>query len=286
MSSEILFAAVEQFAAVTSKIDDAGLERPWVWKSYEEGIRFAFFRTYEELRELAARLYAERSRQTLPVSAAQHALGQYHAAYRDLQAVLLGISFDTMKLAPAPGEWSIGRILPHMFQTSGSFFANIVFALERGRSQETSPIRMEDADWDRIWTGDPFEQMIEQAEPAELLSYYDHLHGRILGELAGITQDELSIPSLWWEDEPYSIEFRLHRLDSHFRQHTVQVEKTLAMLGFAPNEAKRLLRWIYNALAEVESAQIGALDFGIEQCRRAAEVITKRAVEIGHLVQP
>jgi hypothetical protein len=94
----------------------------------------------------------------------------------------------------------------------------------------------------------------------------------------------LAVGSWWWEDEPYSIEFRLHRFDSHLRQHTVQVEKTLAMLGLAPNEAKRLLRLIYNALAEVESAQIGAWDFGIEQCQKLALDVTARAEGISQLI--
>jgi hypothetical protein len=286
MSTDSLIVAVGQFAAATIHCDDADLERAWVWRSYEEGIRFSFFRTYEELRELAARLSYLRSLLASPVSTAQHALGQYHAAYRDLQAVLLGVSLDQMSLAPAPGEWAIEQILPHMFKTSGSFFANIVFALERGRAMQKTPIRMADDDWDKVWVGDPFEQVIENADLPVLLSYYEQLHGRILNELVGITQEELSTLSQWWEDEPYPLEYRLHRLDSHFRQHTVQVEKTLALLGLAPNEAKRLLRLIYNALAEVECVRIGAGDFGAKECGQLASVISARAMEIGQLIHP
>jgi mRNA-degrading endonuclease YafQ of YafQ-DinJ toxin-antitoxin module len=284
MSTDSLRNAVERFAAVTVFCEDADLERAWEWKSYDEGIRFAFFRTYEELRELAACLSSLRNQQTLPPSTTQHALGQYHAAYRDLQAVLLGLSFDQMAQAPAPGEWSIKQILPHIFRTSGSFFANIVFALERSRVDGKPPARMAEDNWDKIWAGDPFEQVMENADLPVVFPYYDQLHQRILHELSGITQAELAILSLWWEDEPFTLEFRLHRLDSHFRQHTVQVEKTLAMLGLAPNEAKRLLRLIYNALAEVESLQIGAWDFGVEQCQRLAADITARAGEISQLI--
>ena len=41
--------AVEEFARVTQGAAAADLERPWVWGAYdEEGVRFAFFRTYEE----------------------------------------------------------------------------------------------------------------------------------------------------------------------------------------------------------------------------------------------
>lgn len=76
------------------------------------------------------------------------------------------------------------------------------------------------------------------------------------------------------------VEFRLHRFDSHLRQHTVQVEKTLDMLNLQPNEARRLLRLIYTALAEVEGTAIGALGFGLEQRAALAGKIAKRTDEI------
>jgi hypothetical protein len=285
MSRDDLRSAVEQFASVTVQIDDAGLERAWEWQSYDEGIRFAFFRTYEELRELAARLAAQRCRQGPPPSTAQHALGQYHAAYLDLQAVLLGLNNEQLALQPAPGEWSVIQILPHIIEATGGFFANIVFALERGRSnQGTPPVRMTKEDRVKFWAGDPFYQVLDSTDAGEIISYHDSFHQRILRELAGIQEQELAIPSWWWEDEPYTLEFRLHRFDSHLRQHTVQAEKTLAMLGFAPNEAKRLLRWIYNALAEVENTQIGAWDFGADQRQQAAAQIAARAEEIAQLI--
>ena len=58
------------------------------------------------------------------------------------------------------------------------------------------------------------------------------------------------------------------------------MEKTLELLGLDPNEAKRLLRLIYTALAEVEGAAIGAPGFGLEPRAALAEKIAKRADEI------
>ncbi|MBW2647912.1 MAG: hypothetical protein JRE23_17415 [Deltaproteobacteria bacterium] len=113
-----------------------------------------------------------------------------------------------------------------------------------------------------------------------MLEYYDELHTRILREFASITQDELQTPSKYWEDTPMAVDFRLHRFDSHLRQHSVQVEKTLAALSFFPSEAMRLLRLVYNALAEVEGKQIGDWETGAERCRSLAETITKRTDEI------
>ena len=77
------------FAALMLPLTEKELERNWKWKDHdEEGIRFAFFVTLQELRHLAVTLSA-----TLPKpTAAQHILSQYHAAYMDLQAAVLGLS--------------------------------------------------------------------------------------------------------------------------------------------------------------------------------------------------
>ena len=62
MINPSLARAVERFANLTQDVTDSDLDREWAWGAYEsEGIRFAFFRTYEELRELAVRMVAERA---------------------------------------------------------------------------------------------------------------------------------------------------------------------------------------------------------------------------------
>ena len=69
-----LARAIEQFAAVTQGAPDSELDREWAWGAYDsEGVRFAFFRTYEELRELAAKIAAERSAHGQATSTAQRA---------------------------------------------------------------------------------------------------------------------------------------------------------------------------------------------------------------------
>jgi hypothetical protein len=48
------------------------------------------------------------------------------------------------------------------------------------------------------------------------------------------------------------LRFRLHRFEEHLRQHTIQIDKTLVGIGKPPTEAHRLVRNVYNALADVE----------------------------------
>ena len=81
-----------------------------------------------------------------------------------------------------------------------------------------------------------------------------------------------------------SLRFRLHRFDSHLRQHIIQVEKTLASIGYPINEAKSLLRHVFAALADVEGATIGARDTGWELCQVAAKKISERREEIAAIL--
>ncbi len=90
-----------------------------------------------------------------------------------------------------------------------------------------------------------------------LQSFYGDLHKRTLTDLAEIDAAEIEKPSRLWEDEPMSLRFRMHRFDSHLRQHTIQVEKSLQRIGHIPNECQRLLRLIFFALAQVEEVSMG-----------------------------
>ena len=78
------------------------------------------------------------------------------------------------------------------------------------------------------------------------------IHIRILRELGDITDDEVEA-LVWFWDGAMPLRFRLHRFEEHLRQHTIQLDKTLAGIGRPPTEAHRLVRNVYNALADVET---------------------------------
>ena len=285
MSDINLIQAIEKFSAVTHRLPDEDLELDWSWRAYHEGVRFAFFRTYEELRELAAALITERTTRGKPITTAQHALAQYHTAYRVLQAVLIGLDDTFIDAYPARGEWPLRMILGHIIAAEREFFARIWHAVERFRAGNDEPLEMtaeEVAEF--VGSFEEFERTMNRLSVPGIMAYYDALHKRVLRELTAIRGLELEAPSLWWEELPITVEFRLHRLDSHLRQHTVQIDKTLVALGQAPSEAKRLLRLIYAALADVDSTMIGAWGFGKEKRLEVAAQIAQRADEIKQIV--
>jgi hypothetical protein len=280
-----LIQAVEKFAAVTHKLSDSDLEIEWSWRSYNEGVRFAFFRTYEELRELAAQLLAERSTTGQAITTAHHTLSQYHAAYRDFQAVLIGVDDQILDQSPAKGEWPLRVILGHILAAQREFFARTWHAVQKHREGVEEPIEMTDAEVaEFVGSYDEFERTMNRLRLAGLLALYDSLHKRVLRELTDIRAFELEAKMLWWEQVPVTVEFRLHRLDAHLRQHTVQIEKTLEALIGPPSEAKRLLRLIYNALADADATMIGDWGLGKDQRREVAAMIAQRADEISEIV--
>ncbi len=274
-----LYNSVLEFASLTSDLQDADLELPWDWGEYEEGVRFAFFRAYEELCLLAARLVVERSR-FRPLSLAQRLLGEYHAAYRDLHAVLLGVSDAIAVQPPAPGEWPLRKALLHIVEAERTFFAITNYSVDRERAQDGRALEMSDQDFETFWAGDPFEQLKENGSFSEILTYYDQLHTRVLESLVDITDLELDAPVVFWESQPMPVRFRLGRFSSHLRQHTVQMEKALVALNMGPAEAKRLLRLIYGALAEAEGCRLGAPELGTHLCQALAGEIEARTLEI------
>jgi hypothetical protein len=282
MVKDELTKAVEQFGTFANRIPDPQLESPWAWQSYDsEGIRFAFFRTYEELRELAVLLRSERTRQAAPPSAAQLILAQYHTAYWDLQAALLGADSGLLDQAPAEGEWPVRKTLSHIISAELGFYVVVRYALDGYRSGDGRPDEitrevweatsgMDEASFGSLMTGS-FE---------DLRNYYAGLQERVLREFSDIRDTELDLPSRYWEKDPMRVRFRLHRFDSHLRQHTIQIDKTRAALGQFPAEAQRLARLIYAALADSDGAVIGAAEIGLSRRQELAKTITARAEEI------
>ena len=283
MFNSTLKRAVEDFTAVMLPLSEKDLELPWTWKDHdEEGIRFAFFVTLQELRQLAVVLAALRAKPTR----AQHILSPYHAAFMDLQAALLGISPTDAERAPAEGEWTVRQVYSHILRTDIGFTAVVRYALEGHRSHHWTSDPIPEEDYPRLYglSEREYDELVEG--PFEgLLTYHRELHPAILEEFSNISDEELEWPSTFWEETRFPIQHRLHRYEAHFVQHTVQIDKTLAAIGFAPSESKQLLRKIYAALAEAEGMMIGAEKTDDAAILATASSISKRTKEIEILLK-
>ena len=250
--------------------------RPWVWREYdEEGLRFALLMTHHELRDLAARLAAAREHQP---SQAALVLAQYHQAYRDLTAVLAAVPSEELDRAPAEGEWPVREVCKHMLGAEYGFLRVCKFGLLRRRAaNESEPSEQE---WDQysapyVAQRDAAVSSLDAASIELIRDALAEIHIRVLRELGDISDGEIDAPAWFW-DGPKPIRFRLHRFEEHLRQHTIQLDKTLAGIGQPPTEAQRLVRNIYNALADVETERTP----GTAERDRVAQDITERAAAL------
>lgn len=282
MLTDNLQPAVQKFASLFINIPDTYLERAWTWKDHdEEGIRFALFVTLQELRDLAVRLSELRPKPTQ----AQHILSQYHAAYMDLQAALLGLSPEDSDRAPAEGEWSVRRTYAHILGTDLGFTAVVRYALEGHRAGSWKRDPMSDEDEIRVIGMSEEEYKALTGGPLDgMLAYHRKFHPAIIDGFSHITDEELDLPSTFWEETRFPIRHRLHRYEAHYAQHTIQIDKTLVAIGQAPNESKRLLRKIYAALAEAEGTMIGLEKTDETAILATVSSISERTTEIENLL--
>lgn len=263
--------AVEALIRRTVDRTDAQLGVPWRWRDYdEEGLRFALLMTHHELRDLAVRLESRRAART----GGQAILAQYHQAYRDLTAVLAMLTDADLDRAPADGEWPLRDVLEHMLGAEHGFLAVHRFALTRHRAGTYA--EQTEAEWKAFRAPYAMPEGAVAGAVASIREAFFRQHDRVLRELADITDAELELPARFWETEDLPLRFRLHRLEEHLRQHTVQLDKTLVAIGRPPTEAHRLVRNVYHALADVESDGVadGALAVPV------ARTITERAVTL------
>jgi hypothetical protein len=273
MTTQGLADAVLRFADATHALPEYILDNDaYAWGDYE-GVRYAFLHTTMALRGLAGRLLAERFRGQRPVTFAQHALAEHHAALRDFQSLLIGVPDEIIATNPKPDEWPIRTILVHVHDAERYFYAAIMNSLDEMEPHEPS-------DAEAAAMLDEPERLPMDLPLAGLWASYERAHILIQDRLEGLTDDEVYTPSTMWESAPQPVLFRIERFAAHVREHTNQLEKTLRWLGRAPNEAKLLLRQMFAALAQVEGVRLGMGEMGEEACNRLASEIDAHLADL------
>ncbi len=265
--------AVEALVRATVDLTDAEMDRPWVWREYdEEGLRFALLMAQHELRDLAVRLAAMRP---AAPSQAQRILGQYHHAYRDLTGALAGVRDEDLDRVPKEGEWSLREVIAHMLGAEYGFLGVVQYGLAPDRPGDPEKADERWASW-REEHGYRAPKSLA-GDIADVRNAMFEIHRRVLRELGGLSDDALERAAMFWDgDKP--IRFRMHRFEAHMIQHTIQVDKTLEWLGRGPTEARRLVRVLYRDLAAVE--MLSADGFGQRERDEVAKTINERAAEI------
>ncbi len=268
-----LATAVQALARRLAPHDEATLaNEAWGWGDYGS-IRMALIGTIQELDDLAADLGVQRVPDN-PPTVAQRLLARYHSAYWDLRALLVGLSEAEFKQRPAEDQWSVQMALFHMLETARAFLGSMLLGLEAQSAGHDAELDIAHAE--ALLADGPRLPTVE-ATLAEMTTAADALHGFILSQLMNRSEHELDARSPFWETQQPSIRFRMGRLTAHLHEHSVQIEKTLAVVK-PPTEAMLHIRRLYRALAEVESAILGAPEMDKHCAPLAAQIGERTAV--------
>ncbi len=286
MPEDQLFSAIQQMANASHAFSDVDMGQPFHWRKHGEGVRLALIGTYHELRDLTATLARQHSQEGPPLTLVQQVLGQYHLSYRELQATLVGITDEQFEQEPAAGEWPLRVILGHIIDAERTFFTLIHYGLAQQQAGAERPFSLPSGEVERVvGSDDDFYDIIDNQPLAAVQRYYDEFHQRVLHELVSVPDELFLGPSpVWWEEEEYSLQYRLHRFEAHLRQHHIQIEKTLLWLNQAETEARRLLRLDFRALAEMENAILGTPELGKAARQELAQTVQERTAVIQQVV--
>lgn len=296
MSNLTLFDALQRLTAVFHSFSDADLEQPYAWRAHGEGVRFALLGTHFELQELAVDLASLRQAQGAPLTRAQRILGQFHIAYRDLQGVLVGFDAADYDKKPAPGEWQMRYVLAHMANAQRTFYALADYGLRMADLRQ-APHRQaqgavlpekfpREATAEIFGPVEEFREVMENQGLAEMVTLFDDVHRRTLERFVDVPDEALDgAGPIWWEGEGYPIYYRLGRMEAHLRQHTIQAVKTRTAVEGPLSESVQLLGLLYNAVAAVEAAVLGATELGQAERAELAARMVERAEEAATVVE-
>ena len=306
-----------------SVVRDDALSSPWRWRPGDPGeatLRYGFYRAHERLEEAAAAIV--RGRAGLEGDAgdargvggsrgaggargaggpggaggsfgpAVPILAVASAARWELHGALAGLPDAVLDQDPGGGEWTVRQTLGHIVSTQRYFGWTTAWWLRRGNAPGPLPETAGDASMPEL----PDEAAEALGSPAEILERVDGLVDLGGERFANLDAAALAVPARW--RGTVDVAFRLGRSGGHMREHTIQIDKTLAYVGRTPSEVERLSRLIWttygrleqlvfartadalaapfrdgrNAAAELESASADIVDLG-QRVRAAAETV-------------
>jgi hypothetical protein len=274
-----VLAAVRELAAIT----DAELTTPWAWKGgSEEEIRYGFYRIYEDFERAGIDAEAAVRAAGSDRGRAADLIAPATAAKWDLQGILVQLPDAAWDADPGGGEWTVRQTLSHVIGGQRGYGAATAWWQAQGLPAGDNLPTERPPVYDAL----PSDEAEEAGTPAEVCARLDEVLDQSTERLAGLPGERLALGTRW-AGFAVDIGFRLGRWSSHFREHTIQVEKTLVMVGHTPTEVDRLIRLILGAWGRAEAAVYGSVDGGegVEKLVNAAAVARATAAEVSGIAR-
>lgn len=251
-----VMAAVRDLATLT----DADMEKAWSWKGDSElewiELRYAFYNVLEGFERAGIDAAAALAKASAGRGRAADLIAPATAARWDLQGLLLQLPDAVWDAKPGGEEWTIRETMGHIIASQRAYAA--VTAWWQAQALPVSP-DLPTARPNHIYDVLPSEEEEAAGTPAEVRARLAEVIDQSTERLAGLPPDRLAFGTRW-VGFALDIGFRLGRWSSHVREHTVQVEKTLAMIGHTPTEVDRLIRLILAEWGRAEAVVYGSAD--------------------------
>jgi hypothetical protein len=235
-------------------VPDGALEAPWRWRpddSLDADVRYGLYRIHEALEEaigaIARGRHGPGGGDGDPMGPAVPPLAAATAARWALHGAIAPLTARELDADPGGGEWSIRRTLGHVLSVQESYGWTSAWFISRAGMPDAGEYAPEGA-----LPPEPDEETGANGEAAEIRARLDELLDVVAERFGGLDDAALAMPGRW-SGLPVTIDFRLGRLGSHIREHTVQVDKTLVTLGRPVSEVERLVRLAAESYGHLEA---------------------------------
>jgi hypothetical protein len=247
-------AALARFTETLRPIPDAAL--PGLWSSWgpDGEVRYGFYRILESLETAELGASAAVRRATGRFGMARSASGDLTAlttaARWDLHGRLAVIDDGMLDTDPGGGEWNLRQTMAHVVSGQRGYGWYTAYWLAQAAPDANDlPPRVPD----EIASQVPDEELEGRGSLAEIRARFDSTVDGSTEVLGRLDEEALALGSRWMGNA-VTIGFRIGRWSSHIREHTVQVDKTLAIIGWTPREVDRLIGLIHAAYGRLEAA--------------------------------
>ena len=241
----------------------ASLEVPWRWRPSDPDdldVRHGFYRIHERLREAVSAIVTGRTNaSSAAIGPAVPALGAMAAARWAVHGVLVPLPESAWDGDPGGGEWTVRRTVGHIIGGQRSYGWYNAWYLSQGAI-------VGDAVYppDGTMPPEPSEEDDGDGAPDAVLGRLDGVVDASISANAALDRAAMTVGARW-SGLPVAIDFRLGRYGSHIREHTIQIDKTLDLLGRRPSEVERLVRLILETYGQLEAEFAGRGAEALEQ---------------------
>ena len=234
-----------------ARFTDDQLTYEWMWTDNHADVRYGFYRAWELLESAASQ--TTRAMADARSSEAIDAVAAATVARWQLHGVLATLSDADLDADPGNGEWTIRRTLQHVINSQRGYAWGSAYWLSvRDQPRQPGPQRPPED----VFGGFPEEETEAGGNIASVGRELDDVVDATSSRYATLTSDDMKVMG-GWSGFPVTIGFRQWRWSSHIVEHTIQVEKTIDMLGRRRSEVDWLVRSVAAAYGRLEAVNFG-----------------------------